>query len=56
LLVQLLATLVAGWLGLVIGLRAALVVGGLVGLTGVIFVWFSPVRRLRTIEEVAPAD
>ncbi|HEY7598686.1 MAG TPA: hypothetical protein VH741_02075 [Candidatus Limnocylindrales bacterium] len=56
LLVQLLATLVAGWLGLVIGLRAALVVGGLVGLTGVLFVWFSPVRRLRTIEEVAPAD
>ena len=55
LLAQLIATLVAGFLALDIGLRELLILGPLVGLLGVVAVWFSPVRRIRTMEEVAVA-
>jgi MFS family permease len=56
LVAQLAATLLAGFLALQIGLRAMLFIGPTVGLLGVLFVWFSPVRKLRRIEDLAPAD
>jgi Na+/melibiose symporter-like transporter len=55
LLVQLSATLLAGFLALHIGLRTMLFVGPTIGLLGVLALWFSPVRRIRRIEDVAPA-
>jgi MFS family permease len=54
LLVQLAATLLAGFLALQIGLRAMLFIGPTVGLLGVLAVWFSPVRKIRRIEDLAP--
>jgi hypothetical protein len=56
LVAQLAAVLVAGFLALEIGLRAMLYIGPTVGLLGVLAVWFSPVRRLRRIEDLAPSD
>jgi Na+/melibiose symporter-like transporter len=53
---QLTATLLAGFLAAQIGLRTVLLIGPAVGLLGVIAVWLSPVRRLRRIEDLAPAD
>ena len=53
LLAQLIATLGGGLLGVAIGLRPALVVGPVIGLLGFVAVWFSPVRHIKTIEEVA---
>lgn len=56
LLVQLSATLLAGFLALEIGLRAMLFIGPTVGLLAVLAIWFSPLRRVRTIEELEPSD
>ncbi len=56
LLAQLIATLLAGFLALEIGLRNTLILSPLVGACGALFVYFSPVRRIRTIEELSPAD
>lgn len=53
LVAQLAATLVAGFLALQFGLRAMLFIGPTVGLLGVLAVWFSPVRRVRRIEDLA---
>jgi Na+/melibiose symporter-like transporter len=52
-LAQLLATLGGGFVAVEIGLRNALYIGPFLGLLGVVALWFSPVRRIRTIEEVA---
>ena len=52
LLAQLLATLGAGALALVIGLRATSFLAPLGGLLAAAFIWFSPVRHLKTIEPV----
>jgi MFS family permease len=54
LVAQLAATLLAGFLALQIGLRAMLFIGPTVGLLGVLAVWFSPVRKIRRIEDLAP--
>ena len=54
LLAQLIATLAAGFVAVEIGLRTVLVIGPIVGLLGVVAVWFSPLRRLRTMEELEP--
>lgn len=56
LLAQLIATLVGGFIGVELGLRTTLVIGPIVGLLGVVAVWFSPVRRIRTVAEVALTD
>jgi MFS family permease len=48
-LLQLLGTVLAAVIAESVGLRAAMAFGVLGGLAGVIFVWFSPVRRLRTM-------
>ncbi len=56
LLTQLVATLAAGFIALEIGLRNTLFLGPLVGLLAVLFIWFSPVRRIRTIEQLQPID
>jgi MFS family permease len=59
LLLQLLATLAAGFVALQIGLRETLFIGSLIGLLAVLFVWFSPLRTIRTLDEIAieaPAD
>jgi MFS family permease len=56
LVAQLGATLAGGFLAVEIGLRNVLFIGPLVGLLGFVFVWFSPVRSIRTIEELAPND
>jgi MFS family permease len=56
LLAQLIATIAGGFIGVEVGLRSALVVGPVIGLLGVVALWFSPVRRIRTIEEVAQAS
>jgi MFS family permease len=53
---QLAATLLAGFLAVQIGLRTMLVIGPAIGLLGLIALWFSPVRRLRRIEDVAQVD
>jgi MFS family permease len=55
-LMQLVATLAAGFIALEIGLRETLFLGPFIGLLAVVFVWFSPVRRIRSIDEVKPAD
>mgnify|MGYP000232788377 CR=1 FL=1 len=56
LLTQLIATLGAGFVALEIGLRNTLFLGPTIGLLAVLFIWFSPVRRLRTHEELRPID
>jgi MFS family permease len=56
LLVQLSATLLAGFLALEIGLRAMLFIGPTVGLLAVLAIWFSPVRKIRRIEDLAPIE
>lgn len=56
LVAQLAAVLVAGVLALELGLRTMLFIGPTIGLLGVIAVWFSPVRRLRRIENLTPSD
>ncbi len=53
---QLITTLVGGFIAVQIGLRSALFLGPLIGLLGFVVLWFSPVRRIRTIEEVALPD
>ncbi|MEP7157886.1 MAG: MFS transporter [Chloroflexota bacterium] len=53
---QLAATLLAGFLALQFGLRTMLLIGPAVGLLGVVAVWFSPVRQIRRIEDLAPID
>jgi len=55
LVAQLAATLGGGFVAVEIGLRSALFIGPALGLLGVVALWFSPVRRIRTIEEVAAA-
>ena len=52
LVAQLAATLAAGFLALQIGLRGMLFIGPTVGLLAVLAVWFSPVRRVRRIEDL----
>jgi MFS family permease len=54
LVAQLIATLVAGFLALQIGLRNALFLQPVVALIGVLFVYFSPVRNIRRVEDLAP--
>jgi MFS family permease len=49
---QLTATLLAGFLAVQFGLRALLLVGPAVGLLGFVAVWFSPVRRIKRIEDL----
>lgn len=56
LVAQLAAVLVAGVLALEIGLRTMLFIAPTIGLLGVLAIWFSPVRRLRRIEDLAPSD
>ncbi|MEO6350740.1 MAG: MFS transporter [Candidatus Limnocylindrales bacterium] len=56
LLTQLVATLVAGFLALQIGLRTTLLLGPTIALLAVVFVWLSPVRHLRTIDSGEPMD
>jgi MFS family permease len=53
LLAQLVATLGAGVLALYLGLRGTLWLAPIVGVSAVLFVWFSPVRRLKTVEQAA---
>lgn len=55
LVAQLAATLAAGFLALQVGLRGMLFVGPTIGLLGVLAVWFSPVRRIRRIEDLEAA-
>jgi cell division protein FtsX len=52
---QLAVTLAAGFLALQIGIRAMLFIGPTIGLLGVVALWFSPVRRIRRIEDLEPA-
>jgi MFS family permease len=54
LLTQLVATLVAGVLALQIGLRTTLLIGPIISLLAVAFVWFSPVRHLRVVASGEP--
>jgi Na+/melibiose symporter-like transporter len=56
LLAQLSATLLAGFLALQIGLRTMLFLGPTIGLLAVLAIWFSPVRKIRRMEDLAPAD
>jgi len=56
LMAQLAATLAAGFLALQLGLRVMLFLGPTIGLLGVLAVWFSPLRRVRRIEDLAPSD
>jgi hypothetical protein len=55
LLAQLVATLGAGFLALEIGLRNTLLLQPVVGVLAVVFVLFSPARRIRRIEDLSPA-
>ena len=55
LLAQLVATLGAGFLALEIGLREALFLQPIIGVAATVFIFFSPVRRIRRIEDLAPA-
>jgi hypothetical protein len=55
LLAQLVATLGAGFLALEIGLRNTLFLQPLVAIIGVVFVYFSPARHIRRIEDLSPA-
>ena len=50
----LVGSILGGVVAEVLGLRAALVVGVLGGATAILFVWFSPVRSLRTIPDRGP--
>ena len=52
--VQLVATLGGGFIAVQIGLRNALLLGAIAGLLGVVAIYFSPLRRVRTFEELAP--
>ena len=52
LVAQLAATLGAGFLALQVGLRGMLFIGPGFGLLGILAMWFSPVRRVRRIEEL----
>jgi MFS family permease len=52
LVAQLAVTLAAGFLALQLGIRAVLFIGPTIGLLGVLALWFSPVRRIRRIEDV----
>jgi MFS family permease len=54
-LLQLLGTVLGALIAESLGLRAAMAFGVLGGLAGVVFVWFSPVRRLREIPTGARA-
>jgi MFS family permease len=54
LLAQLIATLGAGFLALEIGLRNTLFLQPHVAIVGVLFVYFSPARRIRRIEDLTP--
>jgi MFS family permease len=54
LLAQLVATLGAGFLALEIGLRNTLFLQPIVGMAAVLFVFFSPARRIRRIEDLSP--
>lgn len=54
LLAQLVATLGAGFLALETGLRNTLFLQPIVGMAAVLFVFFSPVRRIRRIEDLSP--
>ena len=45
----------AGFIAVEIGLRNALLLGAVAGVLSVAAIWFSPVRRLRTIDDLAPA-
>lgn len=54
--VQLIATLGGGFVAVQIGLRNALLLGAMAGLLGVVAIYFSPLRHVRTIAELAPAD
>ena len=56
LMAQLAATVAAGFLALQLGLRVMLFLGPTIGLLGVLAVWFSPLRRVRRIEDLAPSD
>jgi MFS family permease len=49
-------TVGAGLIGEWVGLRQALVFGLLGGAIGVVFVWFSPLRTLRTVPLAAPRE
>jgi MFS family permease len=51
---QLIATLGAGFLALEIGLRATLFLQPIVAMLGVLFIFFSPARRIQRIEDLAP--
>lgn len=51
---QLIATLGAGFLALEIGLRATLFLQPIVALFGVLFIYFSPARRIQRVEDLAP--
>jgi MFS family permease len=51
---QLIATLGAGFLALEIGLRATLFLQPIVATLGVLFIFFSPARRIQRIEDLAP--
>jgi MFS family permease len=53
LLAQLVATLGAGALALAIGLRTTAALAPLGGIVAALFLWWSPVRRLKTIERPA---
>jgi MFS family permease len=55
LVAQLAVTLAAGFLALQVGIRTMLFIGPTIGLLGVVALWFSPVRRIRRIEDLAPA-
>ncbi len=56
LLAQLVSTLGAGALALVIGLRATAFLAPLGGVVAVAILWASPVRRLGTLDDVEQAD
>jgi MFS family permease len=56
LVAQLIATLGAGALALEIGLRAAAFLSPLGGVVAIIVLWFSPIRRMRTIDDGASAS
>jgi MFS family permease len=55
LIAQLAVTLAAGFLALSLGIRTMLFIGPTIGLLGVLALWFSPVRRIRRIEDLASA-
>jgi Na+/melibiose symporter-like transporter len=54
LVAQLAVTLAAGFLALQLGIRTMLFIGPTIGLLGVLALWFSPVPRIRRIEDLEP--